>query len=473
MPVSPMSKVLVQLRTVRRAEKDRLSDAQLLVGFLEARDDAAFEVLLRRHGPMVLGVCRRVLGNADDAEDAFQATFLVLVRKAHSITKRETMGGWLYGVAYKTALKARAAGELRRAKERRAGAMIRKGTRDEDGDRELRALLDLELSRLPDKYRVPIVLCDLEGKTRKDAAGLLGWPEGTLSGRLARARALLAKRLRRRGLALPGAAVTLGLSANSASACVSATLMSSTVRAASCLAGQASGAGSVSAKVAVLVEDVLKSMLLAKLKIVTAVGLMVGVLSGGLLAPPALSEPPTAAAKPESKTGEKEQSRLQPEKQPVRTDRYGDPLPPGALLRLGTVRLRAFPFRLAFLPGDKRLVSVGGEQENLGHVWDTNTGRVSRRLEMGNGYLAGSAFSPDGKTVALAYTDRKTATLLFLDTGTGKEIRRQDMPAHKVIGDLALTPDGQTPSWPPSWPFPRTAKRSPRRSGIAPSACGT
>ncbi len=274
MPASPVSQVLVHLRGLSGVGPEDVPDGQLLNRFLAQRDEAAFEALVRRHGPMVLGVCRRILKNAEDAEDAFQATFLVLVRKAATITKRETMGGWLYGVARKTALKAREAGERRRAKERRVGEMSPRQTHSADGGWELQAVLDQELGRLPDKYRVPIVLCDLEGRTRRQAARQLGWPEGTLSGRLARARALLARRLARHGLAVAGGALV----GNVAMACVPNALVASTVRAASGLAAGGAAAAAASARVAALADGVVKGMLLARLKIATLVLLMTGLL---------------------------------------------------------------------------------------------------------------------------------------------------------------------------------------------------
>src|SRR6266404_1065918 len=141
-----------------------MTDGQLLECFLAYRDEAAFAALMRRHGPMVFGVCRRVLCNAHDAEDAFQATFLVLVRKARSVGRPELLGNWLYGVAYRTAMAARRAAAKRRAKERE---MAKPEAVEEDGWQGLASLLDRELSQLPEKYRVAIVLCDLEGKTRK------------------------------------------------------------------------------------------------------------------------------------------------------------------------------------------------------------------------------------------------------------------------------------------------------------------
>src|SRR5262249_14819560 len=156
----------------------------------------------RRHGPMVLGVCRRMLRNIHDAEDAYQATFLVLVRKASTIRPRDLVGNWLYGVACRTAMKARAMSTKRRIKEHEApGPAWPKDSANGDHEELLRHL-DAELHRLPDKYRVPVVLCELEGRSRKEVARRLGLPEGTLSWRLAQARKMLARRLSRRGLTL-------------------------------------------------------------------------------------------------------------------------------------------------------------------------------------------------------------------------------------------------------------------------------
>src|SRR5262249_34920722 len=156
-----------------------LTDGELLEWFITRRDEAAFEVLLRRHGPMVLGVCRRILRNEADAEDAFQATFLVLVRKAASIRPRGMVGNWLYGVAQTTALKARAMRTKQSAKEREAAARS-EPERAVENREQLHELLVRELKALPDKYRAVIVLCDLEGQTIREAARQLGCPPGTV-----------------------------------------------------------------------------------------------------------------------------------------------------------------------------------------------------------------------------------------------------------------------------------------------------
>jgi RNA polymerase sigma factor (sigma-70 family) len=281
MATRQLSGILQYLRSiVVQQHAQGVTDGRLLDLFLIHADEAAFEALVRRHGPMVLAVCRRVLHNAQDAEDAFQATFLVLVRKAASIRPREMLGNWLYGVAYRTALEARRAIGKRRAKEKQASQMPRAETANDDIWTELRPLLDQELERLPDKYRAVLVLCDLEGKTRKEAAHQLNWPEGTVASRLARAREMLAKRLTRRGLALSGGSLAVILASNAPSACVPAALVSSTLKAALLFAsGTAVAASVISTRVIAMTEGVLKTMLLSKLKLAPAVLLMFGVMA--------------------------------------------------------------------------------------------------------------------------------------------------------------------------------------------------
>ena len=181
-----------------------LGDGALLERFVVARDEAAFEALVTRLGPMVLGVCRRALDDPSDVEDAFQATFLILVRKARAIRDRDHLGPWLYGVAQKVAARARTQAKHRRARERtgthrEAEAMTPPGSEAEG--RELRAALDEELGRLPEKYRAPILLCYLEGLTHEEAAARLHWPVGTVRSRMAWARGRLRTRLGRRGVA--------------------------------------------------------------------------------------------------------------------------------------------------------------------------------------------------------------------------------------------------------------------------------
>src|SRR5262249_38658907 len=195
------------------------------------KEESAFEALVRRHGPMVLGVCRRILHNAQDAEDAFQATFLVLLRKAPSIARREVLGSWLYTVAYRTATRARALRHRRRAKGRGEGEGATPQAPGESPWGELAPLLDREVSRLPDRYRGPLVLCHLQGKSRQDVARQLGLPAGTVSSRLARGRQMLRKRLARQGVALSTGALAALLSEGAALAALPGPLVAGTGRA--------------------------------------------------------------------------------------------------------------------------------------------------------------------------------------------------------------------------------------------------
>jgi RNA polymerase sigma factor (sigma-70 family) len=259
-----------------------LSDGILLERFAAHREDAAFEALVRRHGPMVWGVCRRLLRDHHDAEDAFQATFLVLARKGHSIAHRELVAGWLHGVAYQTAMKSRATRTRRRKREGQVTEMPEPEAVSRDQQDQLTEWLDREVSRLPDKYRIPIVLCELEGKTHREAAEQLGWPIGTVSGRLSRARAMLARRLSRRGVSLSGGSLAVLVGQEVASAGVPTGLVVSTVHAASLFAaGRAVTAGLVSAEVTALAEKVVKAMLLSRIKLATIILLAGFVLAAG------------------------------------------------------------------------------------------------------------------------------------------------------------------------------------------------
>lgn len=285
-----------------------MTDADLLQRFIQQRDNAAFEALVRKHGPMVLGVCWRVLRNRHDAEDAFQATFLVLVSKATTLRSPGMIGNWLYGVAHRTALHAKDAAIKRRAKE--AQAVARTETTENTGV-ELRSLLDGELQRLPDKYRAVIVLCELEGKTRKEAAEYLGWAEGTVASRLARGRFMLAKKLARHGLLLSSESLGIVLAQNELSACMPGSLQTSAVYAASLFAAGHEGAGLISVKTTVLMEGVLRMMLFSKLKTaaftlltIGVVGLIASVIPLHILADQKTAQSPPAPATPIDKPAE-------------------------------------------------------------------------------------------------------------------------------------------------------------------------
>jgi RNA polymerase sigma factor (sigma-70 family) len=227
-------------RAVCALDTENQNDGQLLGQFLARQDKAAFAALVRRHGPMVLAVCQRILGNASDAEDAFQATFLVLVRKAAALVSRRVLGDWLHGVARRTALHARRLAALRHVKEQQ---MARPEAQSETVRDDWLPLLDEALSRLPAKYRLPIVLCDLESRSRREVAQRLGWPEGTVAGRLSRGRALLAKQLTRRGLLIWSGSLAAALAPSAASATVPSALVESTVHGDGCCPGSLAGQG--------------------------------------------------------------------------------------------------------------------------------------------------------------------------------------------------------------------------------------
>ena len=304
-------------RAVLLQDAAGLTDGQLLGCFIDHRDEAAFAALVKRHGPMVWGVCRRLL-NHHDAEDAFQAAFLVLFRKAASIVPREMVANWLYGVARQTALQARRTAARRSARERQVTEMPEPAVAAQGLWHDLQPLLDQELCRLPDTHRSVIVLCDLEGKTRKEAARQLGLPEGTVGSRLARARAMLAKRLARHGLAVSGAALAGLLAQQAVSASAPTSVVFSTIKAASLItAGQGAATGAISVKVAALTEGVLKTMLLTKLKIATVVLFVastVAVTCAVLAKQPQPGLPKDVRAKPQIKPAQppkRDQDKLQ------------------------------------------------------------------------------------------------------------------------------------------------------------------
>jgi RNA polymerase sigma factor (sigma-70 family) len=270
--------------------EDDLADGELLRRFIERRDEAAFAALVRRHGALVLGVCRRVLPNRADSEDAFQATFLVLVRKARSICKRPSVGSWLYGVAYRVAVRAREDGARRRARERQAERAPAPDALQELVWRDLRAVLDEEVLRLPGRCRAPFLLCYLEGRTTEEAAALLRCPRGTVLSRLARARELLRGRLARRGLCLSGGLLAALLARQAAEAAVAPALAAAARHAAlAAAAGNAGRAGAAPARHELLAEGVVQAMRTARARAAGALLLAVGLLAGGgvMLARPA------------------------------------------------------------------------------------------------------------------------------------------------------------------------------------------
>ncbi len=283
----PMSRVIQHLRQAALAQAGaELTDGQLLENFISRQDHEALAALVQRHAPMVWGVCRRLLP-LQDAEDAFQATFLILVRKAKSIHPRAMVGNWLYGVARQAARNERTRIARRRTREVQASEFPEPAMMEPAVSHDWHPILDRELTGLPGRYRAVILLCDVVGKTRKEAAQQLGIAEGTIASRLARARALLAKRLTRQGVALAGGAVATLLGQNAVSAPVPSSVLSFTIQAAGLYAaGEAPAVGAISVKVIVLMEGVLQAMFRSKLKtavMVLFVALGLVAFGGGLL----------------------------------------------------------------------------------------------------------------------------------------------------------------------------------------------
>jgi RNA polymerase sigma factor (sigma-70 family) len=260
-----------QNRTAESSTCPELSDADLLKRFSAERDEAAFAALVNRHGPMVQGVCRRIIEDAHSAEDVFQAVFLVLVRKCATIRQPELLANWLYGVACRIARKARL--KAIRTEARIKGA-VKMQPMEQKLDLEwadLKQVLDEEIGQLPDKYRVPLILCYFQGRTNAEAAVQLGWPAGSMSECLSRAREILRHRLTRRGLKLSVALLAVLLSQKAASASVSADLIATTVENAVTYAAQGPAAGSLSANVLELVLDVTKPAIMGYLKTISVI----------------------------------------------------------------------------------------------------------------------------------------------------------------------------------------------------------
>jgi RNA polymerase sigma factor (sigma-70 family) len=422
-----MSGVLRHLRrTALLPDGGGLSDGQLLQSFVRNHDEAAFAALVRRHGPMVLAVCRRVLHNAHDAEDAFQATWLVLARKAAAIAQPHLLSNWLYGTAYRAALEARSA--VVRKRECQVFDFPEPMAKAEEDDvSELTALLDRELNRLPDKYRVPVVLCELEGRSRKEVARLLDIPAGTLSSRLATARKTLARRLARYGLAVSATALGVALSGGAASASLPAPLAASTVQAAMLIAAGngTPAAAALSPTVATLTERVLKAMFIRRLGIITVLVLAVVLLAGGA----------TLVARSSLATGsEGFHRRGTPQPAPERADQ---PQPAARWKERQVFTPQRGQgdqiFTVAIAP-DGKTVACG-----LGHggaLLDAASGKELATL--GLNHVIASAFSPDGKVLATGHL----SAIVLWDGGSGKMMATLDGNCNNV-SSVAFSPDGK------------------------------
>jgi RNA polymerase sigma factor (sigma-70 family) len=259
------------------------SDADLLGRFVTSRDETAFAALMARHGPMVFGVCRRLLRHTADAEDAFQATFLILARKAASIGKRELLANWLYGVAARVAARARLVALRHQTREIADMERVATASREPAKAPEFSAALDAEVQRLPVKYRGPVVLYYLQGRTNEEIAGEMHCPVNTIKTRLSRAREMLRKRLTRRGLAVSAGAFVAALSPEALASSLPPVLIDSTLRTAICFAaGDMAAGGVVSAQAAALTKGVLHTMFVTQMKTVATIVLALAVLLAGI-----------------------------------------------------------------------------------------------------------------------------------------------------------------------------------------------
>jgi RNA polymerase sigma factor (sigma-70 family) len=434
------------LSYLHRLATPTLADATLLARWRDQRDQDAFALLMARHGPMVLGVCRRILGDMQDAEDVFQATFLVLSRKAAKLRRPEALASFLYGVAVRLARKARASAKRRKLVQPSAEAPEPVDPRPQPLDvltgRELLAVLDAEIARLPERYRLPLLLCLLQGKTVEEAARHLGWSIGSLRGRLERGREKLRQRLGRRGLGLSVGAVAL-----LAPAVVPEKLLADSLRHLS---------GPVPAAISALAGGMMPALKLKiiglALVLVTAVGLGAGLSLRGT--PETHTPIASAQAEPQA------QSKNEP-----RRDRSGDPLPPGAVARLGTVRFRheGGIFQLSVSPDGRTLAAAAGKSVAL---WDSRTGRLTGRVAFKYDVHC-VAFAPDGKSVAAGTMD---CIVRLVDPASGKELRR--FAGHQALFDreafrnsihgVAFSADGQRLV---TWGSDETARLWDVRSG--------
>jgi RNA polymerase sigma factor (sigma-70 family) len=427
------------------------TDRQLLELFAANQDDLAFATLVRRHGAMVLGLCRRVLGHEQDAEDAFQAAFLVLAQKASSVRWQDSVGHWLHEVAYRIALRVKTSGARRRAHEREAEEMARPESMARASWRAFCSILDDELELLPQKYRAPLVLCYLEGQAQAVAADRLGCSEATLNRRLAEGRERLRLRLARRGITLSAALLAVGLSGEPTTAAVPALLAASTARAVT-LAATGQKAAGLSATVLSLAAGAMQPLTTAKAKLGPTLLLALSFLAGaGLLAYPSL-----AARSPEQQEGDGGKAPGSPaqssgDKRP--TD--DEALPDGALARLGSLRLRQDGgiVSLAFAPDGQTLATGTGTSAGAGSVtlWDVASGKAIRRLEGGVANPRALAFSADGKTLLSCGVIKKDNNPRFSavqasDTATGKQLLQVpiDEAPSIFLAVFALSPDGKT-----------------------------
>jgi RNA polymerase sigma factor (sigma-70 family) len=429
----------IQRLAVRPALAE-FSDAALLAHFIETRDDPAFAALVNRHGSLVMQVCRRILGDGTDAEDAFQAVFMVLARKARSVRRREALPAWLHGVARRVALSARSERQrkLRLARSTAASGVDPHPDPLEDvSGRELLFIVDEEVKRLPKAYRLPVILCCLEGRTLEEAARQLGWKPGSVKGRLERGRERLHARLVRRGLTLSAVLAAAEVSRGTTPATVLAGLALPTARAAIAF-GRGQDLMGQAGRAAVLAHEVLKGIALAKSRLIaffvacalaTGCGLVVANLRGK----------PLLEAVQESPTEEATIVEVQ-HAQPL--DAYGDPLPAGAIKRLGTERFRlggGTATGLYLANGGKSLISNALMGARAVQVWESTTGKLIRSFP-GNYANVPIAVSKDGRMVAIP----EGAKIGLRDVASGQLVRRYEANDVTDVKGVAFSPNGET-----------------------------
>jgi len=397
-------------------------DHELLDSFVRRRDERAFEELVLRHGPMVLGVCRRVLRDCHSADDAFQVTFLTLACKASSLRQGQALPAWLHRVACHIALRVRARGRRIEEAERETTPMPRAEPSSEAGWRELSAVLDEELQRLPEELRGPVVLCGLEGKTHEEAARELGWPTGSLSKRLARGRELLRQRLARRGFAL-GSAMASGGLLREATAAVAEGLLSTTVRAA---VGQMA---ELSAATAALLREVLGTMFWTRIKVGVVVLLMA-------LIAPVVGLTLFALGQPQPAPNPQAEAPVRQTEPPAPVALPG-PGKLGAVLGEKQFRFRSSLLNAAYSPDGELLAISDGVTI---HLYDSRTKKELRSWDGPQGFgIMSLAFSPDSKVLATA---SRSPRLSQWEVATGKLLREFDLhPSGNHF--VTYSPDGK------------------------------
>ena len=406
---------------------DAATDHELLQRFVARSEEAAFATLVQRHAAMVLGLCRSILRNHHDAEDIFQAVFLVLARKAASIRKGDSVGSWLYAVAYRLAYKARVRADKQHRYEQRAAMPAEQTPMDDVTRGELRDVLHEEVSRLPEKYRAAVVLCYWEGRTHEQAGQQLGCARSTIKDRLEKAREMLRTRLARRGLALSAAWLAASLSEGT-SAAVSLELAQTTVRGALLFSLGRLPGGVVSASAIANAQEILKGMMMSKFKYGLALVLTIGVVGGsaGLAAlyeTPAPENEPEASATAPAPKNERQASAME------------EPLPAGAVARLGTLRFRHADSitHIGIGPDGSSIISAAGDTV---YVWDLATGKERRRFQHKHSVnqtpVTSFACSRDGKLLASGCQD---GTIHFWDAATGQGHR------------LFMAHPGKAPDW--------------------------